>query len=78
LGRLWQLLHDGEPRGTRRNRGQEVSVFDEIARPSESGMRTWQGQVSGRSIADIEVAQCFGTWGAARPGVSVLAFDLLW
>jgi hypothetical protein len=127
------LLHDGEPKGTRRNGGQEVSVFDEIARLSESGMPTWQAQVSGPTIADIEavgdlcgerglgadnwsgmnilcsdcshgspgddhhhekpsegtvilglagheddVTQCLETWGAARPGVSVLALDLLW
>lgn len=127
------LLHDGEPKGTRRDGDREVSVFDEIARLSQSDLPTWQAQVSGASAEDVEavgdhfgerglgadnwsginimcsdcshgspgddhhhekpsdgtvvlglagheddVARCLDTWKARRPGVSVLALDLLW
>lgn len=127
------ILHDGEPKGSRRTGDQEVSVFDEIVRLCESGMPTWQAQVSAPSLAEVEtvgdffgerglgadnwsgmnilcsdcshgspsadhhnekpsdgtmilglagheddLARALEVWTAARPGVSVLALDLIW
>jgi hypothetical protein len=73
------VLHDGEPKGTRRNHGQEVSVFDEISRLSESRMPTWQAQVSAPSSADIEaVGDLFGERGLGADnwsGMNILCSD---
>lgn len=58
------LLHDGEPKGTRRNGGQEVSVFDEITKLSSSELPTWQAEVNGLTEADVEtVGDAFGSRG---------------
>lgn len=48
------VLHDGEPKGTRRNGEQEVSVFDQLDRLQESGMPTWQAIVSGQREGDLD------------------------
>lgn len=48
------LLHDGEPKGSRRLGDTEVSVFDQLERLNDSGMPTWQAQVDGASADDIE------------------------
>ena len=73
------LLHDGEPKGTRRNGDREVSVFDEIVRLSESGLPTWQAQVSGPSTAEIEtVGDFFGHKGLGADnwsGMNILCSD---
>lgn len=47
------VLHDGEPKGTRRHGDVEVSVFDELERLGESGLPTWQAQVEGASSEDL-------------------------
>ena len=48
------LLHDGEPKGTRWLGDSEVSVFDELEKLQDSGMPTWQAQVSGATAADVD------------------------
>ncbi|WP_223980324.1 tetratricopeptide repeat protein [Arthrobacter sp. NicSoilB8] len=48
------VLHDGEPKGTRRLDGQEVSVFDELGRLKESGLPTWQAQIVGATGDDVQ------------------------
>lgn len=73
------LLHDGEPKGTRRSGGRDVSVFDEIARLQESQLPTWQAQVSGASEADIDAAaDLFGECGLGADnwsGINLLCAD---
>lgn len=51
------LLHDGEPKGTRRRGEVEISVFDELERLEDSEIPTWQAVVEGVSDDDI------GAWG---------------
>jgi len=48
------LLHDGEPKGSRRLGDRDVSVFDELEKLHDSGLPTWQAQVEGatREITD--------------------------
>jgi tetratricopeptide (TPR) repeat protein len=48
------VLHDGEPKGTRRLEGREVSVFDELGRLEESGLPTWQAQIVGATAEDVQ------------------------
>lgn len=48
------ILHDGEPKGTRRHGDREVSVFDEIERLQESAIPTWQVLLSGVVKGDLE------------------------
>jgi hypothetical protein len=48
------VLHDGEPKGTRWLDEQEVSVFDELGRLEESGLPTWQAQVVGATVDDVD------------------------
>ncbi|MEV6285534.1 hypothetical protein [Kribbella sp. NPDC051770] len=48
------LLHDGEPKGTRRLGDHELSVFDELARLDDSGLPTWQAQLTGTRPGDLE------------------------
>lgn len=48
------VLHDGEPKGTRRLDDQEVSVFDQLERLEASGLPTWQAQISGASSDDMQ------------------------
>lgn len=48
------VLHDGEPKGTRRLDGQEVSVFDELECLEDSGLPTWQAQIVGAIDEDIQ------------------------
>ena len=73
------LLHDGEPKGTRGDGAREVSVFDEITRLWESGIPTWQAQVSGLSISDIEaVSDLFEDQGLGADnwsGMNILCSD---
>jgi hypothetical protein len=58
------LLHDGEPKGTRRHGDSDVSVFDEIARLRDSGFPTWQAQVEGATRADVDaLGDVFGGRG---------------
>ncbi|KAA1426972.1 tetratricopeptide repeat protein [Nocardioides antri] len=47
------VLHDGEPKGTRRNGESEVPVFDQLERLEESGLPTWQLQVEGATDEDL-------------------------
>lgn len=47
------VLHDGEPKGTRMLGDREVSVFDELAKLSDSGVPTWQAIVTGATSQDI-------------------------
>jgi hypothetical protein len=49
------LLHDGEPKGYRVFRGQDVPVFDELELLKPSGYQTYGVSVSFRSLEDIEV-----------------------
>ena len=49
------VLHDGEPKGTRRNGEVEVSVFDEIDRLHCSEASTWQVLVESASPGDTAV-----------------------
>ncbi len=55
-GRRYQdlLLHDGEPRGKRRYRGQLLSVFDELAVLETSPFRTWGIEVVAPSEDDLD------------------------
>jgi len=48
------LLHDGEPKGSRRLGDRDVSVFDELEKLHDSDLPTWQAQVEGatREITD--------------------------
>lgn len=48
------LLHDGEPRGSRRIGDRDVSVFDELEKLHDSGLPTWQAQVEGTTPEDAE------------------------
>jgi hypothetical protein len=48
------ILHDGEPKGTRRLGDREVAVFDQLQRLEDSGMPTWQAAVSGASQDDLQ------------------------
>jgi PAS domain-containing protein len=73
------LLHDGEPKGSRRDGDREVSVFDEIARLSESDFPTWQAQVAGASPEDVEaVGDFFGERGLGADnwsGINIMCSD---
>ncbi len=58
------LLHDGEPKGTRRLGEQEVAVFDQLARLDSSDLPTWQAQVLGATPADLDaLADLIGPTG---------------
>ena len=58
------ILHDGEPKGSRMMGEQEVSVFDELERLDESGIPTWQAQVSGADSGDLQaLSDLFGPRG---------------
>ncbi|MDQ0276567.1 hypothetical protein QO003_000870 [Arthrobacter silviterrae] len=48
------LLHDGEPQGVRRLDDRDVSVFNELVRLEDSGIPTWQAQITGASPADMQ------------------------
>lgn len=48
------VFHDGEPKGTRRLDGQDVSVFDQLGRLEESGLPTWQAEVTGATADDVQ------------------------
>ncbi|GAB3815878.1 tetratricopeptide repeat protein [Kribbella italica] len=48
------LLHDGEPKGTRRLGEQEVAVFDQLARLESSDLPTWQAQILGTGPTDLD------------------------
>ncbi|TLM82708.1 tetratricopeptide repeat protein [Pseudarthrobacter sp. NamE2] len=47
------LLHDGEPKGFRKLGGQDVAVFDQLERLEDSGVPTWQAQVTGATPDDL-------------------------
>lgn len=49
------ILHDGEPKGSRRLGDREVSVFDELALLESSQIPTWQAQVTGASPDDLDI-----------------------
>lgn len=58
------VLHDGEPKGTRRLGDGEVAVFDELALLESSGLPTWQAQIAGASPDDLEaLSQIVGPRG---------------
>ena len=68
------LLHDGEPKGTRRLGEREVGVFDELARLEDSGVPTWQASVTGASSADVdELVDLLGPRGLGADNWSGLA-----
>lgn len=73
------LLHDGEPKGTRRDGDIEVSVFDEIGRLHDSAIPTWQAQVVGATPEDVAAAgDVFGERGLGADnwsGISVMCSD---
>jgi hypothetical protein len=48
------VLHDGEPKGQRSLDGQEMPVFDELARLEDSGLPTWQAQTTGAAAVDLQ------------------------
>jgi tetratricopeptide (TPR) repeat protein len=48
------LLHDGEPRGKRRYRERELSVFDELALLERSPFRTYALELSAPSESHLE------------------------
>lgn len=69
------LLHDGEPKGSRLLRGQEVPVFDELARLETSELSTWQARLLGDVgaedldvLADLLGSRGFGVdnWSGIR------------
>jgi hypothetical protein len=47
------LLHDGEPKGTRRRGDAKVSVFDELEKLQDSEIPTWQAVVEGATVEDV-------------------------
>lgn len=47
------VLHDGEPKGTRRHDDGDVPVFDQLERLEESGLPTCQARVEGASSQDL-------------------------
>jgi hypothetical protein len=47
------VLHDGEPKGSRRLVDAEVSVFDELEKLHDSETPTWQAHVEGATSDDI-------------------------
>jgi hypothetical protein len=47
------VLHDGEPKGTRRHGDAQVSVFDELDKLQDSAIPTWQAVVEGATIEDV-------------------------
>lgn len=47
------VLHDGEPKGSRRLGDREASVFDELALLASSEIPTWQAQITGASPDDL-------------------------
>jgi hypothetical protein len=51
------LLHDGEPRGSRLLRGQEVSVFNEITVLIASAAGTYEARVTAASAADSDALE---------------------
>jgi len=58
------VLHDGEPKGTRRLGDRELSVFDEIERLDESAIPTWQALLRGLGDGDLErLTDLFGPQG---------------
>lgn len=58
------LLHDGEPKGSRRNGDREVPVFDELDRLEESGLSTWQAILDGVREGDLDrLADVLGPLG---------------
>ncbi|ELT43968.1 hypothetical protein [Arthrobacter nitrophenolicus] len=48
------VLHDGEPKGFRQLDGQDVAVFDQLLRLEDSGLPTWQAQVTGATPDDLQ------------------------
>lgn len=73
------LLHDGEPKGTRQYGEQEVAVFDELARLEDSGLPTWQAQLTGADANDLAaLADAFGPAGLGLDewsGIRLLCAD---
>lgn len=67
------VLHDGEPRGTRLWRGQELAVFDELALLEQSPARTRVVQIEAPAPADVQalhdllagVVEAFEDWTAS-------------
>lgn len=58
------LLHDGEPKGTRRDGANEVPVFDELDRLHESGFPTWQAILENVWAGDLDrLADALGPLG---------------
>ncbi len=58
------LLHDGEPKGTRRNGDHEVPVFDELDRLHESGFPTCQAILGNVQTGDLDrLADALGPLG---------------
>jgi hypothetical protein len=47
------VLHDGEPKGTRRHGDAQVSVFDELDKLQDSAIPTWQAVVEGATVEDV-------------------------
>lgn len=73
------LVHDGEPKGTRRDGDREVSVFDEITKLTDSGIPTWQAQIVGAKDADVAAAgDVFGERGLGADnwsGINLMCSD---
>jgi tetratricopeptide (TPR) repeat protein len=60
------VLHDGEPRGYRQLRGQEVPVFDELERLQPSELATFRVLLTANALEDVvAVEELFGRAGGA-------------
>jgi len=73
------ILHDGQPKGTRRLGDREVSVLDELAKLQDSRAPTWQAVVTGATPGDFDV---LGDLGGSRglgvddwSGIDVMCAD---
>lgn len=73
------VLHDGEPRGSRRWGDTEVPVFDELERLEDSGVPTWQGEFVGvrphDGVALSELADSLGLGVDEWSGIRLLCSE---
>jgi len=73
------LLHDGEPKGTRRRGEAVVSVFDELDKLQDSQIPTWQAVVDGTTAGDIgnlgDIAGPRGLGADNWSGIKVMCAD---
>jgi hypothetical protein len=59
------VLHDGEPKGTRKHKGEDLDVFNVLQTLQKSGRRTYEAWVSVHNEADIETLEAIAEKNAA-------------